>query len=137
MESSLRLILVSRDSSCSLTALTGADACCLPVGRGFLSIPRYAIVNLAAANVHALFLGPHATFLSHHPHGEVQLAVFDDLIPSQHDHDAPVEPYISRATIHHHHATVLIQEPDVVASRCYFNPPEVVPLLTVAFCSPL
>lgn len=81
--------------------------------------------------------GPHTTSLSYHQPGQAQLSVFNDLNSFQSDCDAPVESYTPRATIHHHHATVLIQEPDVVASRCYFSPPEVVPLLAVAFCSPL
>lgn len=81
--------------------------------------------------------GPHTTLLSHHQPGEAQLSVFNDLNSSQSDCDALVEAYTPRATTHHHHATVLIQEPDVVASRCYLSPPEVVPLLTVAFRSPL
>lgn len=121
-----RYRFVSWDCSCSLTALTGADACCFPVGQGF----QYSIVDLVY-NVHAPIL------LSHHQPGEAQLSAFNDLNSSQSDCDTPVESYPPRATTLHHHATVLIQEPDVVASRCYFSPPEVVPLLAVAFCPPL
>lgn len=128
MCTTLRYRFASWDCSCSLTALTGADACCLPVGQGF----QYSIVDHAVCNVHA------PTSLSHHHLGEAQLSAFNDLNSSQSDCDTPVESYPPRATTLHHHATVLIQEPDVVASRCYFSPPEVVPLLAVAaFCPPL
>lgn len=109
----------------------------MPVACEWVKAFNIPLSTLQSCNVPALFLGPHATFLSHQPPGEAQLSVFDDLSLFQHDCDAPVESYIPRATTHHHHATVLIQEPDVVASRCYFSPPEVVALLAIAFCPPL
>lgn len=99
---------MSRDTSCSLTALTGANACNLPVGQGF----QYSIVNLAVCNVHALFLGPHATFLSHHTPGEAQLSVFNDLTPSQRDCDTGRVVHSTR-----HHPSSSCNRPDPRARR--------------------
>lgn len=63
----------------------------MPVACLWVKAFNIPLSTLHSCKVHALLLGPHAIFLSHHTPGEAQLAVFDDLSPSQHDCDAPVE----------------------------------------------